>query len=85
MIWKSHRKETFEIFFNFVTLHCKSPLRKAEKKLFTLYMIHNLLYETKAIGVTILLKSHVKTGSFSMGYCKHEQKKYIISYKASVG
>ena len=46
-------------------------------------MIHNLLYETKVIDVTKLLKSHVKTRSFSMG--KHEQKKYIINYKTSVG
>ena len=48
-------------------------------------MIHNLLYETKVIGVTKLLKSHVMTRGFSMGYCKHEQKKYIISYKTSAG
>ena len=49
-------------------------------------MIHNLfLYETNVIGVTKLLKSHVKTRSFSMRYCKYEQKKYNISYKTSVG
>ena len=48
-------------------------------------MIHNLLHETKVIGVTKLLKSHVKTRSFAMGYCTHEQKKYIISCKTSVG
>ena len=49
------------------------------------YMIHNLLYEAKVIGVTKPLKSHVKTRSFSMGYRKREQKKYIISYKTSAG
>ena len=56
-----------------------------EKKLVSFYMIHNLLYETKVIGVTKLLKSNVKTKSFCMGYSKHKQKKYIISYKTSVG
>ena len=56
-----------------------------EKKLVSLYMIHNLLYETKVISVTKPLKSNVKTKSFSMGYSNHEQKKYIISYKTSVG
>ena len=45
------------------------------------YMRDNLLYETKVIGVTKLLKSHVKTRSFSMGYRKLEQKKF---YKTSV-
>ena len=35
--------------------------------------------------VTKLLKSRVKIKSFSVGYCKHEQKKYIISYKTSLG
>ena len=49
------------------------------------YKIRNLLYETKVTGVTKLFKSYVKAKSFSMGYCKHEQKKYIISYKTSVG
>ena len=39
----------------------------------------------RAIGVTKLLKSHVKTRSFSIGYRKRKQKKYIISYKTSVG
>ena len=48
-------------------------------------MIHNLLYETKVTGVTKLLKAHVKIRSFSVGYCKYEQKKYIVSYKTSVG
>ena len=48
-------------------------------------MIHNLLHETKVTDVTELLKAHVKIRSFSMGYCKHEQKKYIVSYKTSVG
>ena len=47
-------------------------------------MINNLLNETKVIDVTKLLKSHVKTRSFCIGYCKHEQKKYIIIYKTSV-
>ena len=49
------------------------------------YMIHNLSYETKVTGVTRLLKAHVKIRSFSMGYCKQEQKKYIVSYKTSGG
>ena len=48
-------------------------------------MIHNILYEAKVTGVTKLLKAHVKIESFSMGYCKHEQKKYIVCYKTSVG
>ena len=54
-------------------------------KAVSFYMIHNLLYETKVTGVTKLLKAHVKIRSFSMGYCKHEQKKYIVSCKTSVG
>ena len=36
-------------------------------------------------GVTKILKAHVKIKSFSVGYCKYEQKKYIVSYKTSVG
>ena len=44
-------------------------------------MIHNLLYETKVTGV----KVHSEIRSFSMGYCKHEQKKYFISYKTGSG
>ena len=48
-------------------------------------MMHNLLYEKKVTGATKLLKAHDKIGSFSMGHCKHEQKKYIVSYKTSVG
>ena len=45
-------------------------------------MIGNLLYETKEKGLTKLLKSHVETRSFSMGYRKREQKKF---YKTSEG
>ena len=48
-------------------------------------MVHNLLHETKVTRVTKLLKSLIETRSFSMGYSKHERKKYIISYKTSVG
>ena len=48
-------------------------------------MIHNLLYETKVIGVIKILKSHVQTESFSMGFSKHEQEKHIIIYKTNVG
>ena len=47
-------------------------------------MINNLLYEIKVTGATKLLKAHVKIRSVSMGYCKHEQKKYV-SCKTSVG
>ena len=40
-------------------------------------------------SVTKLLKPHLKTRSFSIGYYgkhgKYEQKKYIISYKISLG
>ena len=54
-------------------------------KAVSFYMIHNLLYETKVTGVTNLLKPLVKIRSFSMGYRKHEQKKYIVRYKTSVG
>ena len=36
------------------------------------------------IGVTKLLKLHLKTKGFSMGYYKFNQKKYIISYKTTV-
>ena len=50
-------------------------------KAVSFYMIHNLSYETKVTGVTRLLKAHVKIRS----YCKQEQKKYIVSYKTSVG
>ena len=35
--------------------------------------------------LTKLLKAHVKIRTFSVGYCKHEQKEYIVSYKTSVG
>ena len=47
-------------------------------------MIYNVLYETNVTGLTKLLKAHVKIRSFSMGYCKREQKKFV-SYKTSVG
>ena len=63
----------------------KSSPRTVEAKPDSLYMIHNLLYETKVTVVTNFLKAHVKIRSFSMGYCKHGQKKFIISYKTSVG
>ena len=53
-------------------------------KALSFYMIHNLLHETKVTGVTELLKPHVKIRSFSMVYCKHEQKNYIVCYKTSV-
>ena len=46
-------------------------------------MIQNLLYETKVTGVTKLLKAHVNIRNFSMGYCKNEQRKYIVSQKTS--
>ena len=36
-------------------------------------------------GVTKLLKSRVKIKSFSVGYCKHELKKYILRHKTSLG
>ena len=36
----------------------------------------------KVTGVTKLLKSRQKQ-KFFYGYCKHEQKKCIISYKTS--
>ena len=39
----------------------------------------------KVRGVTKLLKARVKIRSSPMGYCKHEQKKYIISYKTTLG
>ena len=67
----------------FIIIH-RSSLRKAEKKQVSFYIIQNVLYKTKVIGVTKSLKSNVKTRSFSMGYYKQEQKKYIISYKTSV-
>ena len=70
--------------YNFEIIH-SSLLRTVERKPVSFYKIRNLLYETKVIGVTKLFKSYVKTKSFSMGYCKHEQKKYIISYKTSLG
>ena len=47
------------------------------------YVIHNLLYETKVTCVTKCLKAHVKIIRFTVGYCKHEQKKYIVSCKTS--
>ena len=46
-------------------------------------MIHNLLSETKVTCVTKYLKAHVKIIRFTVGYCKHEQKKYIVSCKTS--
>ena len=59
----------------------QSSLRTVETKAVSFYMIHDLLNETKVRGVTEILNAHV----FSMGYCKHEQKKCIVSYKTSVG
>ena len=47
-------------------------------------MMRNVLYETNVTGVTKLLKAHVKIWSFSMGYCKREQKKFV-NYKTCVG
>ena len=44
-----------------------------------------LLYKTKVTGVTKLLKAQVKIRTFSVGCGKHEQKKYIVSHKTSVG
>ena len=70
--------------YNFVIIH-RSLLKTIEIKPVSLYKTRNLLYETKVIGVIKLFKSYVKTKSFSMGHCKHEQKKYIISYETSVG
>ena len=49
------------------------------------YMIHNPLHEAKMTDATKLLKALVKIRSFSMCYCKHEQKKYVVSYKTSEG
>ena len=57
-------------------------MRTVETESVSFYMIDNLLYETKVIGVTELLKSHAKTRNFSMGYRKLEQKEF---YKTSVG
>ena len=48
-------------------------------------MIHNLLNETKVTGVTKLLKAHVKFRSFFMGYCKQEQRKYLLVTKLAQG
>ena len=70
--------------YNFIIIH-RSFLRTVERKPVSFYKIPKLLSETKVIGVTKLFKLCVKTNSFSMGYCKHEQKKYIISYKTSLG
>ena len=70
--------------YNFIIVH-KSLLRSVETKPVSFYKIRNLLYETKMTGVTKLCKSYVKTKSISMGYRKHEQNKYLISYKTSVG
>ena len=44
----------------FIIIH-RSSLRKAEKKQVSFYMIQNVLYKTKVIGVTKRLKSNVKT------------------------
>ena len=60
-------------------------MRKVEKKPVSFNIISNLLYEAKVIGLPKLSKSHVKTRSLCMGYCKHKQKKYIINYKTSIG
>ena len=43
-----------------------------------------MLCETNVASVTKPLKAHVKIKSFSMGYCKREQKKFI-NYKTSLG
>ena len=85
MIRKNLKQELLHCIYNFVKIR-RSSLRKVEKKLPVSFdMINNLLNETKVIDVTKLLKSHVKTRSFCIGYCKHEQKKYVIIYKTSIG
>ena len=86
MIRKNLKQGTTALhcIYDFKIIH-RSLLRTIETKPVSFYKIANLLYETKAIGVTKLFKSYVKTKIFSMGYCKHEQKKYIIRYKTSVG
>ena len=43
-------------------------------------MVHNALYETSVAGVTKLLKAPFKIRRFSMGCCKHEEKKFISCY-----
>ena len=75
--------EPLHCIYKFVIIH-RSSLRTVETKPVSFHIIHDLLYETKMIGVTKLLKSHVKTKSFSMGYYKYNQKKYIISYRTTV-
>ena len=56
-----------------------------EIKPVSFHIIHSLLYETNVISVTRLVNSYVKSRSFYLGYGKHEQEKYIISYKTSAG
>ena len=48
-------------------------------------LLFDLLNETKVTDVAKLLKARVKVKIFSIGYCKYEQKKYIISFNTSVG
>ena len=43
------------------------------------YVTSNVLHETNMTGVTKLLKAHVKIRSFSMGYCKREQKHLLVT------
>ena len=81
-IWS---KEPLQCTYDFIITH-RSSLRALETKPVSFYMIHNLSYETKVAGVTKFLKVHVKKKNFFYGILmKHAQKKYIISYKTSVG
>ena len=89
---KNHEKEkylTFSLTLWNEKICSKEPLywsslRTVETKPISFYMIYNVLYETNVTGLTKLLKAHVKIRSFSMVYCKREQKKFV-SYKTSVG
>ena len=81
-IWS---KEPLQCMYDFIKIH-RSSLRALETKPVSFYMILNLSYETKVGGVAEFLKAHVKNYNFFYGIlCKHAEKKYIISYKTSVG
>ena len=71
-IWS---KEPLQCTYDFITIH-RSSLRALETKPVSIYMIHNLSYETTVAGVTKFLKALVKK-TFSMGFSWNMRRKII--------
>ena len=101
MIWKWSKKEIFDIsltlwyekiwskeplhcIYDFIIIH-RSSLRTVETKPVSFYMLHNLLYEKNSGRCKETFESTCKKHFFYGILSKHAQKKYIISYKTSIG